>query len=166
MASNPNIRFGDIPLQARSWRNTETIQQWCRQYTFIDEASHSRWLERVSADPTIKMFGIYHFGHPVGVCGLTSIDRVNQNAEFSLYISPSEQRQGLGKAALRELLRHGFQDHNLERIWGESFEGNPAIEMFKSLGMKEEGRLRRAYFRRGKFVDAIRVSMLREEFTC
>lgn len=163
----------EIPSQAREWRNHPDVWKWCRQYTLIDENSHDSWLRRISTDPTIKMFGVSareasEHGiviRDIGVCGLTSINRVNQTAEFSLYIAPEYQRHGYGKDALRTLLRHGFQDHNLQCIWGETFYGNPAYQMFLDIGMRHEGTLRKRYFRDGRFIDAHLVSMLREEFT-
>jgi RimJ/RimL family protein N-acetyltransferase len=159
----------DIPASARDWRNYAGIWRWCRQHTLLDAKSHERWLERISTDPSIKMFGIeVEDGQgdrlPVGVCGLTSIDHLNQKAEFSLYISPGHQGSGLGKLALRTLLSHGFKDFNLNRIWGETYEGNPALTMFEKLGFTIEGKQRQAYFRDGKFIDSFIVSMLREEF--
>lgn len=169
----------DIPSEALHWRNKEQVRQWCRQYTLIDSQSHERWLKDISTNPKIKMYGIksinpipkyivpdnYRGLHMhVGVCGLTSIDRVNQTAEFSLYIAPEYHRLGYGKEALKELLRVGFNNHNLNRIWGETFDGNPALKMFKAIGMRVEGTLRQSYFRDGHFIDSVIVSMLRGEF--
>jgi UDP-4-amino-4,6-dideoxy-N-acetyl-beta-L-altrosamine N-acetyltransferase len=157
----------DIPPQARQWRNVHTIRKWCRQYTLIDQAHHNDWLERIERDPTIKMFGIYepNLGD-VGVCGLTSIDRVNQAAEFSLYIAPHAQKKGLARQALTLLLLHAFNDHNLNRVWGEVFSGNPALKLFGEIGFKQEGTLEQAYFRDGKFIDVHRIAILRKDFKC
>lgn len=159
----------DIPSDARFWRNDESIWRWCRQHTPISASQHERWLRRIGNDPTIKMFGVLVVGEAfgdiqAGVCGLTSIDRINQSAEFSLYIAPEFQSQGYGKQALRALLEHGFRDQNLNRIWGEVFYGNPALRMFTDVGMKVEGVRRQAYFRSGRFIDATMVAMLREEY--
>lgn len=156
----------DIPPQTRQWRNDFAIWRWCRQYSLIDETRHKAWLERISLDESIKMFGIYSLkdDRALGVCGLTSIDRVNQNAEFSLYIAKQFWGLGFGLDSLRLLLRHGFEDQNLVRIWGETYESNPAINMFYKLGMKLEGTKRKAYFRSGRFIDCHVVSILREEF--
>jgi len=112
------------------------------------------------------MYGIVADNVEVGVCGLTSIDKHNQSAEFSLYIRPDRHRMGYGADALRLLLRHAFFDLNLNRIWGETYEGNPALAMFEKVGMKQEGRLRQTYFREGRFIDSIIVSMLRTEWQC
>jgi RimJ/RimL family protein N-acetyltransferase len=143
------------------------VWRWCRQYTLIGPNAQKEWLEKIEKDPTIKMFGIYSpIGsfEPVGVCGLTSIDRVNQSAEFSLYIAPEHQRKGFARDALTTLLRHGFNDMNLNRIWGETYDGNHALEMFLKLGMVHEGTSKKAYFRNGKFIDSHRVAILREMF--
>ena len=154
----------DVPEDARYWRNHPSIRKWCRQFTLIDEYQHEAWLEAQSESPSIKMFGVMNRTEYIGVCGLTSIDYINRNAEFSLYIEPTAQRKGFGKKALLSLLRHGFEDFGLKRIWGETYEGNPALKTFTSIGMRKEGTLRSAYFRRGKFIDAYRVAMLDEDW--
>ncbi len=154
-----------IPSQAREWRNHPDVWKWCRQYSLISQSSHEKWLSKIESDPTIKMFGIWDEGLPRGVCGFTSIDKHNQSAEFSLYIGPEYQRLGYGFRALCLLLCHGFQDHNFNRIWGETFDRNPAIRMFRNMGMKEEGRLQQAYFREGKFIDSLIFSIVRSQWS-
>lgn len=158
----------DIPFNARDQRNLPEVFKWCRQYTLIDQESHNKWLANISKDPTIKMFGIVCGkalkSQNVGVCGLTSIDHVNQKAEFSLYIFPKYHSSGYGKDALYTLLKHGFNDLNLNRIWGEVYDGNPAMILFESLGFKKEGIQRQSYFRQGRFINSHIISILRDEW--
>lgn len=154
----------DIPTSAREWRNHPEIRRWCRQYTLLSHDEHMRWLDRIAKDPTVKMFGVRDGDAELGVCGLTSIDRQNQSAEFSLYIHPGAQKKGYGGQALRLLLRHGFLDMNLNRIWGESFDENPAKAMFLKLGMKSEGTLRETYFKEGRFINSEIFSILRNDY--
>jgi ribosomal-protein-alanine N-acetyltransferase len=101
---------------------------------------------------------------PVGVCGLTDIDLVNRRAEFSLYIAPHMHRQGLGTVALKLLLGRGFDDLGLNVIWGETFKGNPALDMFRRVGMDIEGWRRDFYYKEGEFLDAALVSITREDW--
>lgn len=156
---------------ARKNRNEKEINKWCRQSSLISSSDQIRWYESQSLDPKIKMFSIWvDFEGSgldmVGVCGFTDIDRLNQRAEFSLWISTDKQRKGYSKAALKTLFSHGFNDLNFNVIWGETFEGNPALKIFNGLGMVTEGKRRQFYFKDGNFIDAYLVSLTREEWKC
>jgi len=156
-----------MPL-VRGWRNNYDIWRWCRQNDFISDVEQAGWYERQTADPSIRMYKIVLITGsektPVGVCGLTSIDWQNRRAEFSLYIDPMKHKQGLGKQALAALLLHGFQNLGLMQIWGECFDGNPALKMFESLGFKKDGVRRQFYFKDGKHHDCQLVSILHSEW--
>lgn len=166
----------EIPIMALQWRNDPAIWKWCRQNSLLTKNDQYEWEHKIENDPKIKMFGIMKkeycpdglptgfITYDVGVCGFTSIDRTNQSAEFSLYIAPQFQRKGFAKDALFILLQHGFQDLNLNRVWGESFDGNPAQTLFKKLGMHLEGTLKEAYFRSGQFIHSHIWAITRKEF--
>lgn len=172
MITHPNsscsldtIETGEVQL-IRHWRNRPEIFKWCRQNDLIDENNHHDWYGRISKDPKIKMFLIRDYDQkPVGVCGLTDLDLVNQRAEFSLYIAPAYQAKGHGESALRLLLWHGFNAYPLNQIWGEVFDGNPAMGMFEKVGFKRDAVRREFYFRSGEFIDAHLISIKRNEFT-
>lgn len=150
-----------------SWRNDPRIYKWCRQNEPISWEHHLAWFEKQGKDPTVKMYEIFHktdsFDGLSGVCGLTSVDFVNRSAEFSLYVCPNLWGQGYGRQALMLLCKKGFNTFGLNHIFGESFEGNPAIKMFESLGFKKEGTRRQFYFRDGKYIDAHIYSLLRSQ---
>jgi len=145
------------------WRNNYSIWKWCRQRDVISLEEHQSWYEWQAHDPSVKMYEIIT-KECIGVCGLTDIDTVNQRAEFSLYIAPKYALNGYGKKALKTLCEHGFKNLNLHSIWGETFEGNPASNMFESIGFVKEGSRREHYFRAGKFIDAHLYSLLRREY--
>lgn len=160
---SPDIDF----LIARKSRNHHSIRKWCRQYTLISHGDQNKWAKKIEDDPTIKMFGICKNEgmHPiVGVCGFTSIDLHNRSAEFSLYINPGDQGHGYGSEGLALLLNHGFYDFGFHRIWGEVFEGNPALKTFEKLGFKINGILRHSYYRSGQFIDSIMIDLLDHEW--
>jgi len=149
----------------RRVRNHPAIRRWCRQVGLISREDQKKWFKNQQSDPTIQMFQIYNRIERVsGVCGLTSIDLVNARAEFSLYIFPTDHRQGLGRGALKTLLDYGFKELNLHQIWGETFDGNPAMRLFTDLGFKKDGTLRDFYFKNGEYIDAHRISILRSEW--
>ena len=147
------------------WRNTPDLWRWCRQSDVLQWYAHIDWFNGLRDRTDLRMYEILAPKEKcVGVCGLTSIDQLNQRAEFSLYVAPEHQGTGYGKSALALLLSHGFRHLNLNVIWGESFDGNPALQMFEALGFVNEGRRRDFYFRDGKFIDAHLVSMRRAEW--
>jgi len=143
------------------WRNDKKVWKWCRQNSPLSEASHKMYWSKIGAD---RFFGIYKDGEAVGCTGLTSIDYVNSRAEFSLYIGPEHQGQRLGEKALKTLVTWAFEYLNMNSIWGESFDGNPALKVFDKIGMKRDGVRRDFYFREGKYIDAHLISIKRDEW--
>lgn len=166
-----NFGCGLLPLDTkyreaiRQWRNDPSIMRWCRQSDLISDQEQDKWFRDQDQDQTIKMYSVHDKDAGiVGVCGFTSIDRLCQHAEFSLYIAPAHQRYGFARMALKTLFTHGFMNQNLNSIWGESFDGNPAIGLFLKLGMQQDGTRREFYFKDGKFVDAHLFSITYEEW--
>lgn len=154
----------DIPEKAREWRNLEEVYKWCRQVEPLTKSAHEDWLQRIKNDQSMKMYGIKKDYREVGVCGLTSINHINQTAEFNLYIAPEYQGKGYGTLALKTLLMHGFGALNLNVIWGEVFVGNKALDIDLKLGFQVEGTLRQRYFKDGRFIDTNIISILRSEW--
>ena len=172
------IGYGDLRLDCINYivgwtlhekRNDPSIRDWCRQTGLIDEMQQEKWIKWQSKDPNTKMYLIKHECRDnwdsVGVCGLTSIDWVHRRAEFSCYIFPEHHRQGFAKEALILLFDHGFDDLNLNLIWGETFEGNHAYKLFvDKLGMTYDGRRRQFYYKNGKYIDALLISITKNEW--
>ncbi len=148
----------------RDCRNDPRIYKWCRQNEPLHPEQRKAWFTNQQVDQTLSMYAFESERlSPLGVCGLTSIDRINSRAEVSLYVDPNKHRQGIGFQAAKLLIDRAFNVHNLNSIWGEAFEGSPAIGLFKKCGFKEEGRRRQFYFREGKYVDAILFSLNRSD---
>lgn len=162
----------DINL-ARNWRNDYRIWKWCRQNDLISDQDQANWFNRQSSDPTIRMYKLamiceneekQKVMQMIGVCGLTSIDMTNRRAEFSLYVGPEYWGNGFGEYGLSCLLHHGFENLGLYQIWGEVFDGNPAMKIFEKLGFKLDGTRRNFYYRNGEFINTHLISLLREEW--
>lgn len=160
----------DMPL-VRTWRNDYRIWRWMRASDFSSAEQQSDWYERQSQSSSERYYlvTIHDVKTPeqlvkIGLCGFTGIDHFNRRAEFSLYIAPQYHGHGFGKQALSLLLLHGFSNLGFAQIYGEVLEGNPALEVFKKAGFKEDGRRRGFYFRDGELRDAHLISILRAEW--
>lgn len=135
-------------------RNDEAIRRWCRQRGLIDEISQRDWYVKTVEDPHVSMFEILSENQQVGVCGLTDINLYNRRAEFSLYINVNRQGRGYSVPALKTLCRHGFDDLNLNLIWGETVGNNPAEKIFKKCGFTSTGYRPSFYYKDGKYHDS------------
>jgi RimJ/RimL family protein N-acetyltransferase len=102
----------------------------------------------------------------VGNCGLFGIDWQNRFAEVGIFIGEKGYwNQGFGTKSIRLILRYGFEDLNLHRIWLRVFETNQrAIRSYEKAGFTLEGKFRQAQYLDGKYVDVMIMSMLKTEW--
>ena len=102
----------------------------------------------------------------IGHVGLYKINHRLRNAEFAILIGDrSIWGKGLGRAFTRFVIEYGLDELNLRRIYLEVLATNErAINLDRSLGFVEEGRLREAQWRGGRYVDVIVMGLLAEEY--
>jgi RimJ/RimL family protein N-acetyltransferase len=102
---------------------------------------------------------------PIGLVSLTNIDTVHRHADFHILIGPdSVKGKGVGTAATRAMLQHGFGDLNLHRVSLTVLAGNArAIRVYEKVGFKREGLLRDAVYKNGGYQDLIAMALLSHE---
>jgi RimJ/RimL family protein N-acetyltransferase len=100
----------------------------------------------------------------VGYCCLSYIDWRLGAGEFGIFVDTSVRGCGLGKEALTLMLDYGFKEANLHKVWGEVWDNNKAINVFREIGFKDDGLLRDAYFHNGKYGNSYVVSILEDEW--
>jgi ribosomal-protein-alanine N-acetyltransferase len=87
------------------------------------------------------------------------------SGQFGLAVRPDQQHHGVGLEALRLLLRLGFSELGLHRIWGARAPMNSASgRLMEAAGMKEDGRIRSHVLRHGIWSDSLTASILESEF--
>lgn len=102
----------------------------------------------------------------IGWIDLKNIDSLNKHAELGIAIGDKNYwGKGYGIAAMYEMLKFGFQVLGLNKIWLRVEVDNfLAIKSYKRAGYVEEGILRQDRLRKGKYVDRLRMSILKEEY--
>jgi UDP-4-amino-4,6-dideoxy-N-acetyl-beta-L-altrosamine N-acetyltransferase len=152
----------------RQWRNKPELRRYFREYREISSTMQKNWFNsRVLDNPNQVDFEIHdkHTDKLLGHCGLYYINWIHRHAEFGIYIGDEDFRQGgYGSDALRTLLKYGFNDLNLNKIWCEVYSNNDAIGVYRHIGFVDEGCLRQNYFNEGQYWDCYLMSMLREEY--
>ncbi len=101
----------------------------------------------------------------VGTIGLNQLNLLGKKAEVGFELHPSYWRRGITSEALKEVLRYSFEYLDLFRVGAITFPENDASgNLLKSLGFKEEGRLRGYLFQNQRSHDALVYSILKTEW--
>lgn len=102
----------------------------------------------------------------IGHVGLYNIDYRIRSAEFGILIGErSLWGKGLGRTCTKLVLEYGFNELNLNRIYLSVISTNKrAIRLYRSLGFVEEGCLRKAQFKGGRYLDVLVMALLKDEY--
>ncbi len=116
---------------------------------------------RDGADFVVEVDGLV-----VGRCGLMGIDPTHRTAMLGIGIGdPAYWGRGYGREAVRLLLDYAFRLRNLRRVWLWVHADNErAIRAYRACGFLEEGRLREHVWSNGRYVDAVYMGVLRDEW--
>jgi RimJ/RimL family protein N-acetyltransferase len=103
-------------------------------------------------------------GRQIGGIGLR-IDEQHQHAELGYWLGVPYWGQGYATEAAREMLRYGFADLGMHRIFASHFKPNQASgRILRKLGMKYEGCQREHLRKWEQFVDSELYGILRQEW--
>ena len=102
----------------------------------------------------------------IGLVSLTGIDMFNRSAEFHIMIGETRaQNKSAGTFATEEMLRHAFENMNLNRIMLTVLEDNKrAQHVYEKVGFVREGVMRKVYYKGGAYVNAILYSILSDDY--
>jgi RimJ/RimL family protein N-acetyltransferase len=162
------ITAKDVPAINRWRKDKELVSHLGATFRFINIETDKQWFENYLKDRGNQVrCGIYLRPRKlVGVVYLTHIDQVNRNAEFSIMLGEKKcWGKGIGSVAAKSMLEHGFKDLNLQRIYLYVVEDNKrAAGVYKKLGFRQEGILRKAVYKNGTYKNIFLMSVLKEEF--
>lgn len=104
-------------------------------------------------------------GEFIGVMEI-SPEREHKRAELGYWVARSQWGQGYATEAARRLIRFGFEELKLNRIYATYFTHNPAsARVMQKAGMTFEGVRRQHILKNGQFIDLGEYAILREEYT-
>lgn len=101
----------------------------------------------------------------IGNCGIRLARAGAQEAELGFEVSPAYWSHGYATEAAQALLRFGFNDLGLHRVWGHCVADNVASwRVMEKLGMRCEGRLRENRWFKGRWWDTMVCAILEDEW--
>lgn len=152
------------------WRNDPDIAQvLVGMIHFVSPEREKKWIENAihnDRNDVRLAVCVGKTGKYIGNISLTSINWVNRNAEFSIFIGDKrEWSKGYAYDAMRQILAYGFTQMGLQRIYLHVLEDNTkAIDLYAKAGFSKEGVLRQHVFRNGGYKNIVMMSLLKEEY--
>src|SRR5438094_660176 len=128
-------------------------------------ADTRRWWEANRMDPANATFAIETLaGELAGALDLSDIQPRLRSATLGIWIARSLWGRGLGTDAVRTVCRFAFREMGLQRVHLHVHDDNlRGRRAYEKVGFKEEGRLRRAHFVGGRYIDVLVMGLLAEE---
>jgi RimJ/RimL family protein N-acetyltransferase len=98
--------------------------------------------------------------------GLYCIEWIGRSAELRIVIGERDfWGRGYGTEATKLTVAYGFEKLNLNSVYlGVNAEHVGAIKAYQNAGFVREGTMRQYIYRNSRYYDAIRMSILREEY--
>lgn len=159
---DPEVR--DHLLMVR-WRNRTA--EWFFDQDPITIKSHLEWWGSVQENLHHHFWMIYShsFFRNVGTIALV-VDPLHSHGEYRSFLIESGLRsRGLGRAGLLELLKFGFGELELHKIFGDILTSNgSAYQVAVSLGFTVEGVFRDHLLRDTGYADVTRLGILKADF--
>jgi len=176
MLTGRNVRLRaiereDIPHFVR-WMNDTDVIEFLLINTPFSQVMEEKWFEhQLETPPTsgqvlaIEVRVGNEWVH-IGNTSLHNVEPVNNSAEFGIMIGEKEYwNKGFGREAARLMLKHGFENLNLNRIYLIAFSGNlRAIKAYEAAGFIKEGMMRQAVYKNGNYTDCVLMSVLHSEW--
>lgn len=131
----------------------DAAQQWIIQLARHNTDTHYTFVLCQKADEAL-----------IGAMGLR-LDDSHDRAEVGYWVGVPHWRQGYATEALREIMRFGFAELGLHRMYGRYFSDNVASRrVMEKAGMTYEGTLRGHILKWGAYKDMGVCGMLRAEW--
>lgn len=156
----------DLPNYVRWLNDPEVTEFTALESGNVTLEGEREWFEHIS-DPDCRdrNWAIEAEGRHIGNCAL-HLDADGRTAGFGIIIGDKTAwGKGYGTAALREVLRIGFEEMGLHRIHLTVLAENArGIRCYEKCGFRREGLLRQAFHKGGVWHDRFIMAILREEW--
>jgi len=149
----------------RRIRNHPEVKKWMFSDHEITEKEHQKFIKSLKKDKQNLYFLVLQDNLYLGVISLNRIDFKNRHAFLGLYKNPEKKIKNAGLIIGKTLFKLAFEHLKLHTLKLEVLENNErAINFFKKLGFKEEGRLREFVFKEDIWYDAIIMGITEKEY--
>ena len=151
------------------WSNDREVTRMLYRGAFPEtRATAAKAMEAVAANPQEVELAIEDIvsGKHIGVAGLHSMNRIAHSAEFRILIGDKLfWNGGYGTEVTQLMVAYGFEVLNVHKVWlGVTADNKGAVRCYEKVGFVHEGVLRHETYRNSRYYDAVRMSILRDEY--
>ncbi len=160
------IQYSDTNDIVR-WRNKDFVRSnFVFQELFTNEI-HDNWMKTKVDTGEVVQFIISSAenGNSVGSVFLRDIDKVNNKAEYGIFIGEEEALgKGFGSEAAAMIIKYAFEELGLHKVFLRVFAHNTrAIKSYKNAGFAEEGCFKDDVRINGKYYDMVFMTIINEK---
>lgn len=150
------LELDDLDRTCKWHNDPELYSAFGGAFRYVSRATDEEWLRRkvaYSSEEVNLAICLTSNSQHIGNVYLRHIDWIARHGELEVWIGEPDQRlKGYGQAAVRLLIKHAFQDLGLVRLYLYVMEDNKtAIRVYEKCGFVVEGKLRKHFFKDGKF---------------
>jgi len=104
-------------------------------------------------------------GQLIGNCGIRTAAFDARETDIGYELSPDQWRHGYATEAARAIVKFGFTELNVHRIWAWCIADNAAsARVLEKIGLKLEGRLREKEYFKGRWWDTLVYGILENDW--
>lgn len=93
------------------------------------------------------------------------VNEAHKKGELAYWVGKEYWGNGYATEAAKKVVRYGFEDLNLNRIWAKAMSKNPAsIKVMKNIGMRKEGVLKQDMIKSGVLVDSDIYGLVKSDY--
>ena len=153
-----------------NWVNDPEVTRYLSMYLPLSIVDEENWFNSMSQRPqsekTLSIEIRNESGWKlIGNCGVFDIDTVTRSGELGIMLGEKDEwNKGYGTEAMMLLVKHCFNTLNFNRVHLRVYAENlRAKRSYEKAGFVEQGRLREAVYKHGKYDDVIVMSVLRSD---
>ena len=168
------VQLEPVEIRHLAWlkflRNNPEVQDFCRQPYQLTSQNQEDWFKSISKSREMIPFIVVDEDLPkesqwVGYTALSHIDPIADKAEVSYVIDPKHRGKGYGQEAIFQICYFGFYHLGLQKLYSDTFDYNlEEVGINESCGFTIDGTFPRHYFKRGRLIGSVSMSILRENY--
>ncbi len=150
-----------------AWRNKPSVKNYFIYQADFTREGHLYWLHEVVEKGRACQMVICDKADdkPLGSVYIRDIDHTHHKGEYGIFIGEETARgRGIGTQAAKLMIKHGFEELGLHRIYLRALAGNDqAVRSYEKAGFEHEGYLRDDVCINGKYVDIVWMAIVNKE---